>query len=158
MSVARSVAEVLKEQITLEVKGMDRMYLNVYVPQLQREGGVASFFRVHRGHRFASSVLMDPISKSFVAALEQFAKREKVPVIQFHKGERKDDIAAEQRKKFAKPEGVVFIGKAQEKVPVFRTERRCNDTTGATYPWLVRRPWSISFTSTVWTATLAPSF
>jgi hypothetical protein len=43
---------------------------------------------------------MDPISKTFVAALEEFAKREQVPVIQFRKGERKDDIAAEQRKKF----------------------------------------------------------
>ena len=50
----------------------------------------------------------------------------------------KDDIAAEQRKKFHKPEGVVFIGKAQEKTPVFRTERRRSETTGGTYPWLVR--------------------
>lgn len=75
---------------------------------------------------------MDPISKSFVAALEQFAQREKVPVIQFRKGRRKDDIAAEQRKNLAKPAGVVFIGKAQEKVPVFRTKRRRNETTGAT--------------------------
>jgi len=138
MSVPRSVAEVLAERVTLEVEGIDRMYLNVYVPQLQREGGVASFFRLHRGHQFASSVLMDPISKGFVAALEQFAKREQVPIIQFRKGERKDDIATEQRKKFSKPEGVVFIGKAQEKVPVFRTERRSNENTGATYPWLVR--------------------
>jgi hypothetical protein len=118
MSVPRSVAEVLNEHVTLEVEGIDRMYLNVYVPQLQREQGVASFFRFHRGHRFASSVLMDPISKSFVAALEGFAKREQVPVIQFRKGQRKDDIAAEQRKKFTKPEGVVFIGKAQEKMRV----------------------------------------
>src|SRR5580692_6778236 len=138
MSVARSVAEVLDEHVTLEVEGIDRMYLNVYVPQLQREQGVASFFRFHRGHQFASSALMDPISKAFVAALEQFANREHVPVIQFRKGERKDDIAAEQRKKFTKEEGVVFIGKAQEKMPVFRTERRRNETTGATYPWLVR--------------------
>jgi hypothetical protein len=41
------------------------MYLNVYVPALQRAGGVASFFRFHLGHRFASSVLMDPITKAF---------------------------------------------------------------------------------------------
>jgi hypothetical protein len=81
---------------------------------------------------------MDPIGKTFVAALEAFARREQVPVVQFRKGQRKDDIAAEQRKKFTKPEGVVFIGKAQEKMPVFRTERRRNETTGATYPWLVR--------------------
>ena len=138
MSGPRSVAEVLKQHVTLEVEGIDRMYLNVYIPQLQREQGVASFFRFHRGHQFASSALMDPISKAFVAALEGFAKREQVPIVQFRKGERKDDIAAEHRKKFTKPEGVVFIGKAQEKTPVFRTERRRNEQTGATYPWIVR--------------------
>jgi hypothetical protein len=33
---------------------------------------------------------------------------------------------------------VVFIGKAQEKTPVFRTERRRNEKTGVSYPWLVR--------------------
>jgi hypothetical protein len=137
MSGPRSVAEVLANHVTLEVEGIDRMYLNVYVPQLQREQGVATFFRFHRGHQFASSALMDPISKAFVAALEDFARRQKVPVIQFRKGQRKDDIAAEQRKKFVKPEGVVFLGKAQEKVSVFRTERRRNEQTGATYPWLV---------------------
>ena len=95
MSVPRSVAEVLKEHVTLEVEGIDRMYLNVYIPQLQREQGVASFFRFHRGHQFASSALMDPISKAFVAAIEQFAKREQIPVIHFAKGQRKDDIAKE---------------------------------------------------------------
>jgi hypothetical protein len=36
-------------------------------------------------------------------------------------------------------EGVVFIGKAQEKTPVFRTERRRSPTTGRPYPWIVRR-------------------
>src|SRR6202162_3230387 len=138
MSLPRSVAEVLTEHVTLEVEGIDRMYLNVYVPVLQREQGVASFFRFHRGHQFASSALMDPISKTFVAALEEYARREKIPVIQFRKGQRKHDIAPDQRKKFHKPEGVVFIGKAQEKTPVFRTERRRNEKTGATYPWLVR--------------------
>jgi hypothetical protein len=132
------VADVLADHVTLEIEGIDRMYLNVYVPSLQREQGVAAFFRFHRGHQFVSSALMDPISKTFVAALEDYAKREKIPVIQFRKGQRKDDVAAEQRKRFTKAEGVVFIGKAQEKTPVFRTERRRNEKTGATYPWLVR--------------------
>ena len=138
MSVPRSVAEVLAEHVTLEVEGIDRMYLNVYIPGLQREQGVACFFRFHRGHQFASSALMDPISKTFVAALEAFARQEKIPVIPFRKGQRKHDVAAEQRKKFQKTEGVVFIGKAQEKTPVFRAERRRSETTGGTYPWLVR--------------------
>jgi hypothetical protein len=137
-SVPRSVAEVLSAQVTLEVEGIDRMYRNVYVPGLQREQGVASFFRFHRGHPFVSSALMDPISKSLVAALEGYARQEKIPLIQFRKGQRKDDMAAEQRQKFHQPEGVVFIGKAREKTPVFRTERRRNEKTGATYPGRVR--------------------
>jgi hypothetical protein len=138
MSVPRSVAEVLADHVTLEVEGIDRMYLNVYIPGLQREQGVVNFFRFHRGNQFVSSALMDPVSKDFVAALEKYARQEKVPLIQFRKGQRKDDIAAEQRKKFKKAEGVVFIGKAQEKTPVFRTERRRNDKTGVSYPWIVR--------------------
>jgi hypothetical protein len=51
MSLSRSVAEVLSEHLTLEVEGIDRMYLNVYVPGLQRELGIVGFFRFHRGHR-----------------------------------------------------------------------------------------------------------
>lgn len=138
MSIARSVAEVLREHVPLEVEGIDRMYLNVYVPALQREGGVASFFRFHRGHPFASSALMDPISKKFVGEMEQFAQDHDIAMVQFRKGERKDDIAAEHLKNFEPEEGVLFIGKAQEKTPVFRTERRRNEKTGVCYPWLVR--------------------
>jgi hypothetical protein len=68
----------------------------VYVPGLQREQGVVNFFRFHRGNQFVSSALMDPISKDFVATLENYARRENIPVIQFRKGQRKDDIAAQQ--------------------------------------------------------------
>ena len=138
MSITRSVAEILSEHVTLELEGIDRMYLNVYVPRLQREAGVASFFRFHRGHRFASSVLMDPISHAFVESIEGFAREHQVEVVSFRKGQRKDDVAAHYLKAFAAEEGVLFIGKAQEKTPVFRTERRRNAKTGATYPWLVR--------------------
>ena len=53
MSLPRSVADILREHVTLEVEGIDRMYLNVYVPGLQYESGVAAFFRRHRGHPFA---------------------------------------------------------------------------------------------------------
>jgi hypothetical protein len=81
---------------------------------------------------------MDPISKNFISAMEAFAKQEQIPVVPFRKGQRKDDVAAEYLSRFEKPEGVLFIGKAQEKTPVFRTERRRSEKSGATYPWLVR--------------------
>ena len=56
MTLPRTVREVLDDHTTLEVESIDRMYLNVYVPPLQYAGGVATFFRKHRGHPFASSV------------------------------------------------------------------------------------------------------
>jgi len=63
MTIARSVAEVLAEHVTFEVECIDRMYLNVYQPKLQHVAGVVWFLRGHLGHRFASSALMDPITK-----------------------------------------------------------------------------------------------
>lgn len=134
MSVARRVSEILDEHVTLTIEGIDRMYLNVYIPRLQSPEGVAAFFRFHRGQKFASSALMDPISKGFISAIEDLAAAEQIPLIAFRKGERKDDIAAEMRKEFQADEGVVFIGKAQEKSPVFRTEKRTNPETGMKYP------------------------
>jgi len=105
MSLPRSVADILREHVTLEVEGIDRMYLNAYVPRLQYEGGVATFFRRHRGHPFASSVLMDPISKAFVAAIHAFTQEHGVPLITFKKGQRKDDVMAEHLRRFTAPEG-----------------------------------------------------
>jgi hypothetical protein len=39
---------------------------------------------------------------------------------------------------FSSSEGVVFVGKAQEKASVFRTEKRRHPDTGRSYPWIVR--------------------
>jgi len=138
MKIAQSVAEVLKNHVTLEVEGIDRMYLNVYVPQLQCEQGVAQFFRVHRNQPWASSALMSPMSRRFVAALERFVEEEGIEVVQFRKGQRKDAVMAERLKTFQAAEGIVFIGKAQEKTAVFRTEKRRNPRTGQSYPWTVK--------------------
>ena len=138
MSLPRTVAEVLRDHVTLEVESIDRMYLNLYVPQLQREMGVVGFFRYHRGQPFASSALMDPISKAFIRATEAFVQAQGVPLISFVKGQRKDDVMAEHLARFTGEEGLLFVGKAQEKTAVFRTETRRNPQTGQRYPWLVR--------------------
>lgn len=66
------------------------MYLNVHVPRLQTDAGVASILVNHRGRRFASSVLMDPISKVFIDKLETFAQERGVPLLTFGKGQRKE--------------------------------------------------------------------
>ena len=43
MSVPQTVAEVLSKHVVLEVESIDRMYLNVYVPQLQAVEGTLKF-------------------------------------------------------------------------------------------------------------------
>lgn len=136
--IAQSVADILKHHVTLAVEGIDRMYLNVFVPGLQYEQGIVRFFREHRGQPLPSAALMSPMSRGFVAALERFAARHEIPLVAFRKGERKDAVMAEHLRRFAHDEGVVFIGKAQEKTSVFRTEKRSSPTTGRPYPWIVR--------------------
>jgi len=140
MTGARSVADVLTDHVRLEVECIDRMYLNVYQPRLQHVNGVVWFFRGHRGARLASSALMDPISKSFVGGIHRFCRDRDVPTVDFAKGQRKDDLAHEYLAEFeaaGRTQGVLFVGRAQERNRVFRTQKRRNRVTGATYPWIV---------------------
>jgi hypothetical protein len=138
MTVPRSVADVLSEHVTLEVECIDRMYLNLYVPNLQYDTGVVGFFKGHRQNPFVSSVLMDPMTRGFVRAIERFCVEQGVDLLVFEKGERKDDVALAYLADFEEDEGILFVGKAQEKTIAYRTEKRRNAETGATYPWIVR--------------------
>src|ERR1700738_2683148 len=136
--IAQSVADILSHHVKLAVEGIDRMYLNVFVPRLQHEPGIVGFFREHRAQPLPSAALMHPMSRAFVAKLESYAAQHEIPLVQFRKGQRKDDVMKEYLRKFGKDEGVGFIGKAQEKTPVFRTEKRRNPKSGQPYPWIVR--------------------
>jgi hypothetical protein len=43
VKLSKSVAELQREHVVLELECIDRMYLNAYVPQLTSEAGVAGF-------------------------------------------------------------------------------------------------------------------
>jgi len=135
MKIAQTVAEILDSHVTLEVECIDRMYLNLYVPGLQHVNGAVGFFRYHRKQAVASTALMRPISEKFVSAIESFIEDHQIPVVEFGKGERKDDIAKQRMAQFNRQEGIVFVGKAQEKATVFRTQKRTDGRTGKSYPW-----------------------
>src|SRR3954464_10249447 len=107
-----SAAEVLQKHVVLEVEGIDRMYLNVYVPRLQTVEGVLGFIRHHRGHKVPSTAMVEPITRAFVTSIEHFITDQGIPVVNFQKGQRKDDVAARLRAGFKAEEGVVFVGKA----------------------------------------------
>src|SRR5438132_11273181 len=137
MSIPCSVADVIQNHVTLEVEGIDRMYLNVYQPKLQTEKGAACFFRFHRKQPVASSSLMGVMTNAFLQQVDAFIEEHQIPVVQFRKGQRKDDVAAEYRARFRGTEGILFLGEAQEKVKVFRTEKR-TAPNGKKYPWIVK--------------------
>jgi hypothetical protein len=84
--------------------------------------------------------MVEPITRQFVGSIERFAKDNRIPLITFEKGQRKDDFAKRQRKTFQKTEGVVFIGKAQEKCRVYRTEKQRNPQTKRNLPWMSSSP------------------
>src|SRR5262245_43359406 len=132
MKLAQSVSEILSEHVTLEVESIDRMYLNAIVPLLQSGGGIAWFFREHRGHSFASSALMAPMSRAFVSAIEGFADREEIELVIFEKGQRKEELAAEYRSRFRGEEGLLFIGR-------HKRSRRFSGPSGAGIRQPVRR-------------------
>jgi hypothetical protein len=136
MSLPRTVAEVIDNHVTLELESLDRVYLNVYQPQLQTPRAVFPFLRDHYGQGAVSSHQMKEISERFLRGIHRFADEQDIPVISFEKGQRKEDVAAEYLAQSSAPEGVLFIGKSQEKVRTFRTEGRRNDR-GETYPWIV---------------------
>src|SRR2546422_2179403 len=135
--IRKSVAEILDHHVTFELEAIDRMYLNGYVPSLQTGGGVVYFMKQHLGARVPSTMMVAPLSERFVNAMERFVETEGVDLVTFKKGQRKDDVAQEYLASFTKDEGVLFVGKAQEKASVFRTEKR-RRPDGSTYPWIYR--------------------
>ena len=135
--VRKNVAEILTNHVTFELEAIDRMYLNAYVPSLQTGGGFVYFVKTQLGARVPSTTVVAPMSEQFVAAIERFVATQGIDLVTFEKGQRKDDVAQDYLAAFKGEEGVLFVGKAQEKASVFRTEKR-TDAQGVKYPWIIR--------------------
>src|SRR5947208_16465461 len=87
MTLARTVADVLNDHVTFEVECIDRMYLNVYVPQLQHAGALLGYVQRHLGLPIASTAPLAKITDRFVAAVHRFAEDEAIPWVDFAKGQ-----------------------------------------------------------------------
>jgi hypothetical protein len=72
MSVARTVTEVIRQHVSLEVESIDRMYLNVYQPKLQSERGVTSFCAFTGDTPSPPRPSWTQRVKGFVAVVERF--------------------------------------------------------------------------------------
>ena len=67
MTLPRSAADVLSGHVTFEVECIDRMYLNVYVPQLQYATGLVSYIHRHLGMPVASTAALAPVTGASAA-------------------------------------------------------------------------------------------
>jgi hypothetical protein len=134
--VSKNVAEILHDHVTFELEAIDRMYLNAYVPSLQTGAGFVYFLKTQLGVRVPSTVMIAPMTERFVTAIERFVEVEQIDLVTFEQGQRKDDIAQLYLAAFTGEDGVLFVGKAQEKASVFRTEKR-RDARGV-YLWMIR--------------------
>jgi hypothetical protein len=137
MTVARTVADVLAEHVVFDVECIDRMYLNLYQPRLQYPVGLVGYVRRELGLPIASTAPLAKITDRFTRAVRRFAQTEGIEWVDFAKGQRKDDVMQEHLQYFTPAEGVVFIGRAQEKTTLFRTEKR-RHPDGVAYPWIVK--------------------
>jgi hypothetical protein len=107
--------------VTLQVRSVDRLFLQGYVPRLQTQGQVIRFL-LDRGFPIPSPALLGKMGREYVKAIERFVADHEIPVVRFVKGDVKEEIArehfkrAEQQGRF----GVIMVGVCQEKTSVWR--------------------------------------
>lgn len=136
MTLTHSLAQLQNDHVVLELECIDRMYLNAYVPKLTSEAGIAAFCRGYLGHRFASTKQAVAMTEAFIKSIRTFIQEKDLDLVRFQKGQRKDDVMKRYLRRFTQPEGVLFVGVAQEKMRVPRTTRKALPG-GGTIPWII---------------------
>ncbi len=120
----KTIDELLRDHVTLEVECMDRLYLNGYIPRLQTRGQLMTFMMDHLGLEIPSPAILAKIAPNFRQAVREFANDNAIPIVRFEHGQRKDDIAKQLCAGRGIADDVVFIGVAQEKAKAFEGRKR----------------------------------
>jgi hypothetical protein len=119
------VADVVEGHVVLDVRCLDRLYLNGYVPNLQVCGQVVSFMTAHLKFPIPSPAIMEKIGTRFRGGVKRFAAVHQVPVVAFGREDRKQEVMAPYlaRQAATGRSGVAAIGVAQEFQNVFTGTR-----------------------------------
>jgi hypothetical protein len=116
-----TISSLLADHVSLEVRSVDRLFLQGYVPRLMCEGQVIRFL-LDRGFFIPSPAALGKIGRDYVNQLNDFVARNQIPTVHFIKGDVKEEIArthfqaAEREGRF----GVVMVGICQEKTSAWR--------------------------------------
>lgn len=91
--ITQNLDTLLIDHVTLDIEGIDRMYLKVYQPLLQTEGGVCHFFKHHRKQPVVSTVLMAPMTQNFIQDIKAHVQREGIEVVRFRNAALYNNVA-----------------------------------------------------------------
>jgi hypothetical protein len=116
-----TISSLLADHVSLQVRSVDRLFLQGYVPRLQSEGLLVRFL-LDRGFPIPSPAVLGRIGTGYVNRITDFIAKHQIPVVKFAKGDVKEEIA---RKHFLDAEregrfGVVMVGICQEKTAAWR--------------------------------------
>jgi len=116
-----TISSLLADHVTLQIRSVDRLFLQGYVPRLQTEGMVIRFL-LDRGFPIPSPAVLGNIGRDWANRMTAFIVDNEIPTAHFVKGDVKEEVA---RKHFKLAEsegryGVVMVGICQEKTSVWR--------------------------------------
>ena len=125
MTLPRSVADVVSRHVLFEIESSTGCTATSTCRSCSGWRGLLAFIHGQLGQPMASTAVIAPMSRASPAAIA-FAGAHGIPRVDFARGQRKDDVMHEYLAAFhaGGTEGVLFIGRAQEKNTVFRTEKR----------------------------------
>src|SRR5215472_7675147 len=132
MATVTDIHQLLDQHVVLDLECLDRIYLNAYVPTLQVGGQVVTFLTQHLGYPIPSPALFANIGDRFRDGVKTFARRHRIPLFHFKKGQRKIE-AMRPYLHAAASRGVVAIGVAQEFQSVMAGYNRATRNPGAAH-------------------------
>ena len=117
-----TISSLLADHVSLQVRSVDRIFLAGYVPGLQCDGQLVRFLNERAGGTIPSPAILGRIGRSYVEAINAFAKANDIPVVRFAKVDVKEDVARKHMQKAERDDrtGVVMLGVAQEKAWAWR--------------------------------------
>jgi hypothetical protein len=124
--------DVLDGHVSLDVECADRLYLNGWVPNLVVGGQIVQFL-AGQGFPIPSPAVVGRIGDRFRDAVRRLADTEHIPVVRFHKHDRKLDVMRpylDRQASTGRP-GIAAIGVAQEFQWVASCSARAANNHGA---------------------------
>ena len=103
-----SIPELMDGHITLDVKCLDRLYLNGYIGRLATAGGLVMFMRDQLGKPIPSPVVLGQITERIRGEVKAVADQAQIPIYPFTHKEMKDHIANRLRRERGIRDGIVF--------------------------------------------------